>query len=238
MNQRAKVLKSVIVGEMLEADHFNYEDLRARCENYLESVRDQTREMLTQAQQKAEQVRLRAKEQGHQEGYLQGLKEAEQKNTQQLQQQAEQLAQKKLQTVLPLLQQASQEIGHERQACLSRWESQAVELVQAITEKIIHRSLPQDPEIVKERVEEVLKLTVGNSQIVIRIAEQDLESLEPYRESILATLSQQAQVKLVGEAGFTSGDIVVSTEHGEVDARIETQLERIAEELLGETPDH
>ena len=236
MSQNTKVLKSSLVGDALAADQFNYEDLRLRCEKYLETIREQTRQMLTQAQQEVEQIKKKAAEQGHQEGYSQGLKDAELKNDQLLQQKAKQLVQKKTENVLPLLQQASKELGHERQACIARWETQAIDLVLAITEKIIHRSIDQNPEIVKQRIEEVLKLTIGNSKIMIRIAEQDLESLGSYREDVVSTLAQNAEVKLVGDPSFSPGDILVMTEHGVVDARVEFQLERIADELLGDQP--
>ncbi len=181
MNQTAKVLKADSFSDMLAADQFNYEDLKARCEQYLESVREQTRQMLVQAQQEVNQIKKQASEQGRKEGIAQGLKEAEKQNNQALQKKAQQLVQTKIKNVVPLLQQASQQLEHEKQACLSRWESQAIELVLAITEKVIHRSLNQKPEIVQERIAEVLKLTVGNSQITIRIAEQDLETLDEFR---------------------------------------------------------
>lgn len=232
MSQIAKVLKADSLTDMLAADQFNYEDLKIRCEQYLESVREQTRKMLVQAQQEVNQIKKQASEQGRQEGIAQGLKEAEKQSNQAIQKKAQQIVQKKIQNVVPLLQQASQELEHEKQACLSRWESQSIELVLAITEKVIHRSIDQNPEIVKQRIEEVLKLTVGNSQITIRIAEQDIESLDEFQETVISTLSQHANVNLIGDASFTSGDVVVTTEHGVVDARIETQLERIAEELL------
>ncbi len=234
MSPITKVIKADSLTDMLAADQFNYEDLKARCEQYLESVREQTRQMLVQAQEEVNQIKKQAGEQGRQEGIAQGLKEAEKQNNQAVQKKAQQIVQKKIQNVVPLLQQASQQLEHEKQACLSRWESQAIELVIAITEKVIHRSLNQTPEIVKERIEEVLKLTVGNSQITIRIAEEDMETLEEFQETVIGTLSQHANVKLIGDTNFTSGDVVVTTEHGVVDARIKTQLERIADELLGD----
>lgn len=236
MNQRATVLKSASVGEILPLDQFNYEDLQIRCENYLESIREQTRQMLIKAQQEVEKIKKQAAEQGRQKGLAQGMLEAEKKNDQLLKKKTEQFVQDRIKTVLPLLQQASKEVAHEKQACLSRWESQAIDLVVAITEKIVHRSLALDTEIIKERIEEVLKLTIGNSQITIRIAEQDLESLDSCRETVIATLAQHADVKLIGDPSLSPGDVLVNTEHGQVDARIETQLNRIAEELLGERP--
>ncbi|MBL4883869.1 MAG: hypothetical protein JKY95_04930 [Planctomycetaceae bacterium] len=234
MNQRATVLKSDSYGDMLAADQFNYEDLQVRCEEYLETIKKQTRKMIEKAQREVDQIKQQAKKQGHEEGLAQGMQAAEKQNNQLLNQKSEALVKKKVENVLPLLKQASEQLGHEKQACLARWETQAIDLVLAISGKVIHRSVDQDPEIVKARIEEVLKLTIGNSQISIRISEQDLESLGSYRESVITTLAQHADVKLIGDPDLSSGDILVSTEHGAIDARVETQLERIAAELLGD----
>ncbi len=234
MSQNVKVLKADSLTDLLAVDQFNYEDLKARCERYLESIREQTRKMIVQAQEEVIEIKKQAAEQGRKEGIAQGLQEAEKQNNQAVQKKAQQIVQKKIENVVPLLQRASQDIEHEKQACLARWESQAIELVLAITEKVIHRSIDQNPDIVKERIEEVLKLTVGNSQVTIRVAKQDLDTLEEFQETVIETLSQHANVNLIGDERFHSGDVVVTTEQGLVDARIETQLERIAEELLGD----
>ncbi len=234
MNQTTKVLKAESLAEMSAVDQFNYEDLKKRCEHYLESVREKTRQMLLQAQEEVNQIKKQAAEQGRKEGIERGLQEAQKQNDQAIQKKAQQLVQKKIQNLVPLLQEASQNLEHEKQACLSRWESQAIELVIAITEKLVHRSLKLSPEIVRDRLEEILKLTVGNSQLSIRVAEQDLESLEEFRETVIKTLSQQAHVNLTADPNLNSGDVFVTTEHGVIDARIETQLDRIAEELLGD----
>ncbi len=234
MNQTTKVLKAESLTEISSVDQFNYEDLKKRCEHYLESVREKTRQMLLQAQEEVNQIKKQAAEQGRKEGIERGLQDAQKQNDQAIQKKAQQIVQKKIQAVVPLLQEASQNLEHEKQACLSRWESQAIELVMAITEKLVHRSLKQSPEIVRDRLEEILKLTVGNSQLSIRVAEQDLESLEEFAETVIETLLQQAHVNLTADPNLNSGDVFVTTEHGVIDARIETQLDRIAEELLGD----
>ncbi|HBN74806.1 MAG TPA: hypothetical protein DD473_03075, partial [Planctomycetaceae bacterium] len=76
MSSSTRVMKSNTISEALAGGQYNFEDLQVRCENYLESVRQQARQMLLDAQEEIEQLKQEAKAEGHQLGLQQGLQEA------------------------------------------------------------------------------------------------------------------------------------------------------------------
>jgi len=233
MKSQSRVLKSGSGAELLSADQFNYEDLQLRCENYLDSVREQSRKMLLDSKAQIEKERVAAIEAGRQEGLAKGLQQAEQQLQKQIQQQAEQLVKQRLQKVLPPLKAAADRLEAERQQCIARWEQQGLELILAIAEKLVHERIGQHPEQTAARVAEVLNLTLGSANIRVRLNEADLQATESHLETLTNSLQQKASVELIGDATLGPGDCIVETEHGQIDARISTQLERIAAELAG-----
>ncbi len=233
MSSSTRVMKSNTISEALAGGQYNFEDLQVRCENYLESVRQQARQMLLDAQEEIEQLKQEAKAEGHQLGLQQGLQEAEKTSQEKVKQEAKTQVDKKLQTVLPGLKQAASQIHELRQDAEAYWQQQSIELVLAITRKLIHRSIGNDPTIVADRIKDVLKLVMGQSEIQLHVSEQDLEQLSDQLEQVTSRI-HQTKVQLIGQPDLASGECVVQMKYGEIDARIETQLQRIAEELLGE----
>ncbi|WP_237226830.1 FliH/SctL family protein [Rubinisphaera sp. JC750] len=233
MKSQSRVLKSGSAAELVSADQFNYEDLQARCENYLDNVREQSRKMLLDSQAKIEQERKAAVEAGRQEGLAKGLQQAEQQIQEQVQKQAEQLVKQRMQKVLPALAAATEQLENERQQCIARWEQQGLELVLAISEKLVHERLGQNPGQITVRVAEILNLTLGSSRLRIRLCESDLKNAAEHLEVLTSSLQHKANVELVGDPDLQAGDCIVETEHGQVDGRISMQLARIAAELAG-----
>ncbi|WP_339748342.1 FliH/SctL family protein [uncultured Rubinisphaera sp.] len=233
MSSSTRVMKSNTISEALAGGQYNFEDLQVRCENYLESVRQQSRQMLLDAQEEIERLKQEAKTEGHQLGLHQGLQEAEKTSEEKVKQEAKSQVDKKLQAVLPGLQQAANQIHELRQDAEAYWQQQSIELVLAITRKLIHRSIANDPTIVAGRIKDVLKLVMGQSEIQLHVSEQDLEQLSDQLEQVTSRI-HQTKVQLIGQPELASGECVVQMKYGEIDACIETQLQRIAEELLGE----
>lgn len=78
-----------------------------------------------------------------------------------------------------------------------------------------------------------MKLTGSASDVVVRVHPEERESLELVAGQIIEQFGQSKHVRLVADESVDRGGCVVQTEAGQVDGRIETQVSRIAEELLG-----
>jgi flagellar assembly protein FliH len=152
---------------------------------------------------------------------------------QRVKKQAEQMLQQRLSQLTTPLQQATEQLHQEQQACIARWENQALELICAVVEKLIHRQVELDPALVGARLSELLQLTVGSSQIRIHLAQSDLDRIGPDLDEFLKTVQQRAQVEVIGTADFQPGDCFVQTEFGTLDARLSAQMERIVAEITG-----
>ena len=107
---------------------FNYDDLKHRCRLYVEQVRQRAGQMIADARAESEAIRQRAFE----EAKTAGLREAMQQVESDIETRAACLAEQKvaeqLETLLPAMRQASDELTREYDRWLADWEESAAPL--------------------------------------------------------------------------------------------------------------
>ena len=211
---------------------FNFEDVQERCESYKASVKEQCRQMVLEADNEAAQIRAQAEKQGHSEGYRNGLRQAEEEIERKSQQRADQLVEQRLSTVLPAVTELLNDLVYARSQFQADWEAELVALSVAIASRIVKGRLERQPEAMLGLVKETVQLAVGRSSVELRLNPHDLEALG---ERVQATVKESArgmEVRLVADKEVSPGGTIVITDHGQIDARIETILDRISGELL------
>lgn len=218
---------------------FNLEDVRDRCDQYRESTRGQCVELIEQARAEAEEIRRQASVDGHSEGYRNGLKRAEQLIEDKSGKKAELLIEEQLQTVIPALSQMVDELAAARNHCLADWESELVQLSVAIAERIIRREVEVNPQTLTSIVGEAVHLAFGSTQVDLNLNPLDLDALGDRVRTTVQESGPGIEVNLRPDDSVTRGGCIVTTKHGQIDARIETMLQRVSEELLeGIAPTH
>jgi flagellar assembly protein FliH len=214
---------------------FNYEDLRQRCDQYIEQISAQAKQILLDARAEADQLRAEAQEQGHAQGLAAGHEEGLKDQQKAIADKADELSTERLNAALPTIQAAVDALNTERNRWLTTWQNTAIQLSVAIAEKLLHAELKQRPELVQESVREALELAAGNPQIKLRLNPDDADHLGDWCDELVATVSTAGTAEVVADPHVTPGGCVVDTKHGQVDARIETKLARIAQELLDDS---
>jgi len=194
---------------------FNFDDMAARANRYLDKVREEALEMLTKAHEEANTIREAAK----QEGYQAGL------------QMVEELVGKRLATALPALKRVTDDIRNAKQAWLTHWEASAVRVAAAIAERLIRGELSQRPEITLTLVREALELAAGSSRLRIHLNPADREAIGEQAEMLIGELATLTTAELVADPEITPGGCRVETNFGIIDQQFESQLARIEEEL-------
>jgi flagellar assembly protein FliH len=211
---------------------FNFEDLVERGEAYVETIRQQVREMLQKAETDVEVVRREAHARGLEQGRQEGLRQA----ADQIQKRATELAEKAsrdgLATTLPAMKAAVQALVIERDRWLAEWESTAVRLAAAIAEKLIKRHLEIHPEVAREMITNALQLAAGTPHIKLRVHSDDAALLGEHAADVVRALASSGDAEIVPDATLARGSCVIQTKHGTIDARLETLLNRIVSELL------
>jgi len=198
---------------------FNFDDLTTKAQSYLDQVRAEGAAIIAAAQQEAGQVKERAKI----EGQLAAKEAAEKAALASLDQQ--------LQTLLPALAAAVNGIGQAKEEWRERWERNAIGLAKAIAERVLRRELKDDFETPKQFLKEALELAAGAQQLKVELNPADHATLGEQASQIVSAVSRAGDVEIIASPTVSRGGCVVRTEFGEIDQQIETQLQRIQQEL-------
>ena len=117
-----------------------------------------------------------------------------------------------------------------------RWEELEEELAEQIgtiaieiARKIIVQELETRPELIKAMVLEAIRKVGGGGSMRVFVSPEDAKVLEGVLEELESGAG--GKVEVVVDEGLQSGDIVVESANGEVDARLDTQLSIIEEQI-------
>lgn len=203
----------------VQQPQFNFEDMAAQANRYLEKIRGEAAQIIAAARHEAVAVRKQAEAEG---------RAAAEKTIAQL---VERQLGQRLTTLWPSLQASVQQIRDAKQAWLVYWERNAVRLAAAIASRIIRRELAQQPEITLKLVQEALELAAGSAQVRVHMHPDDHRALGSQVQQFIAQASSLGACEVVADAAISAGGCRIETRFGAIDQQIESQLARIEEEL-------
>jgi flagellar biosynthesis/type III secretory pathway protein FliH len=218
----AAIIKSGVIsndGNGLHSVAFNFEDMSDRAARYLDTVRSQAEQILTDAKQRAAEITALAKNAGQQEALAEATQVVERKLDQ------------SLDTLLPAIRQAIAAIGFEKERWLKKWEQETVHLASAMAACVIRRELSKFPEISVDLAREALQLAMGSGRLRLLLNPSDIETLGDRTDQLANEFSNLAPTDIVADESVRPGGCQVVTEFGSLDQNIDVQLRRIEEEL-------
>jgi flagellar assembly protein FliH len=124
----------------------------------------------------------------------------------------------------------------ERLAAADQLEIHAVDLSLFLAEKVLQGALAVEPERVVEAVRGALRGIVERERVTVLVHPSDLELVREAMDELRATLGGIEHCEVQAERRVSRGGAIVRTQDGDVDARVETKLQRareVVEHALG-----
>lgn len=143
------------------------------------------------------------------------------------------LAEAELEPLRITLQASASSLGLARDDVIVRAEARGVELGVLLAQKILATALELEPRRLLGVVEGALRHLVDADEVVLEVNPADVPLLQGELASLDGTVGGPKSIVVSGERRVGRGGCVVRTREGEIDARLETQLERAAETLRG-----
>jgi flagellar assembly protein FliH len=218
--------------QALPAEVFNFVDLLDEGNQIVTEARREAEQILEGARNDAAQLCEQVLATAREEGRAHGLRDSEAVIARTATEIADQRVTDQLATALPALLAAAESLQAERDRWLVRWEQIAVRLGVAIAEKLLQRQLAARPEFATEMISDALRLAAGQPQLTVYLHPDDLSAWGDRAPQIVQSLTACADTTLVPDPHSMRGGCRIETRHGEIDARVETMLHRIAEELV------
>ena len=206
-------------GMELRSVAYDLNDMASQADGYLHEVRAEAVKIVKQAEQDAAKIR--------QDSELAGKQAAEAA----IERILEEKVAKQMKTLMPALAAAVGQIEDSRQDWLRHWELSAARLACQIAERIIRRELQSQPEIALEWVREALQMSAGSAEITLRLNPTDNETLGNQVKQLTDVFQTTAQTHIVPDESISVGGCRIETEFGSIDNQLETQLQRLQEEL-------
>jgi flagellar biosynthesis/type III secretory pathway protein FliH len=176
----------------------------------LESAAAQARALIAQAEAEALQIREQAREAGFEEGFAAGRASARED----------------LEPALAALSGAAGELAELKDAAAEAVEPHAVELAMHVADKVVAATLAVEPERVLDVIRGALRSLVERERLVLQVNPADLPLVRDGIDDVAGSLGGIEHIDVQEERRVPRGGAMLRTTLGEVDARIETKLER------------
>jgi flagellar biosynthesis/type III secretory pathway protein FliH len=134
-----------------------------------------------------------------------------------------------LMPALEALNQAAEGVQAAQFARADRLEAHAVDLALFLAEKVLGGALAVQPERVVESVRGALRGIVERERVTVLVHPDDLELVRDALDGMRASLGGIEHCEVQAERRVSRGGAVVRTPDGDVDARVETKLQRARE---------
>ncbi len=153
--------------------------------------------------------------------YIQGFKKGEKEGIES--------GKKKMEPVLNNFRQVLSELDRiKKESCLMA-EKEAVDLSMAIARKIVCHEIATNKETVLSVVKEALKKVVDHDKILIKINSADIQYVKNHEIRFADLFENIENIEFEPDDTVPSGGCVIKTNSGDIDARLEKQLQAIEE---------
>lgn len=194
-------------------------EARLAAAEILAQAEAQAADLLAQERQNVQAMLLAevdaAKAQGYQDGLAQGVRQAEADCAGMIE-----AAEEQYRSALD-----------ERRRYLAEAEPMIVDLALGIAKKIITRESSADRSFVVDVVRTALEEMHDGGKVEVRVHPDDHEAVQQSRELLRKAVPGQTELLIIKDHSVEAGGCVVCTAFGNIDARIDTQLEEVRKAL-------
>jgi len=110
---------------------------------------------------------------------------------------------------------------------LKEYEREIINLVFAVSEKIVHHEVRSKESVIKTAIIEALELAVEKSKVVFNVNPDDYDYVEKLRPELFNQNKELKSIVVTSDPGVSRGGCYLETSYGNIDATIESKLEKI-----------
>ncbi|RUS46375.1 flagellar assembly protein FliH [Cohnella sp. AR92] len=207
------------------------QDAQQVAEDMVTQAREEAEHIRSQAEQDAdewwqgrrqedEQIAENARQQGYEEGFIQGSEQAER--------QMRERWEHTLQEAEAIVKQAYLA----KESIIADAELFLVELSSRIAEKVIASKIEETPELTIQLISRALARRKEQGVITLCVAPSQFAFLQAAKDELALGIDSQAELQIIPDQTVGEGGCIIRTSFGSIDARIDTQLSAIRQELL------
>lgn len=211
---------------------FSMADIEKQAKLILLGAKVRAERLLVAAQEEAERIKREARAEALVEGREEGLAQGMELGRQQGKDAALAEQRQQLVELVGALTRGVQELDGARLALEAEAKTAVIRLAIAIAERVTKRLGVVEPQVAVANVDEALRLVVRSADVRIAVHPSQKGMLAEVLPRIQAKWPALKHVDLIADSSLAPGGCRVYSGGGEVDADLDLQLARIAEELV------
>jgi flagellar assembly protein FliH len=183
---------------------------------FLEMAQRQGAELVASARAQADGIADNARREGFEAGYAEGKAAAE----------------REAHDLLTFAENAVREAVESRSRLIAESEEALVRLAVDVAERIVKADLQLHPDRVLNVLEGALRKAFVRDRLTVVCNPADLALIEEGQDALATQVGTLQHLELIGDRRVQRGGVVVRTDAGDVDATLDSQLERLCEAML------
>jgi flagellar assembly protein FliH len=199
-------------------------DIEADAREHISRAREEADRIVAAARERAGEIGAAAMEEGYRHGYEQGNADARREAIEQV---AEQTG-----LAIEALARAAATMEASRADLESAALADVVKLAIAIARRVTKRQGMIEPAVLAENLREAVKQLIRRDDIRIAIHPDQRATLDDMLARLKLEWPQMEGVEIVQDQSISPGGCRVTGGQGEIDATLQTQLDRIAADLI------
>lgn len=217
---------------------FSMADIEAQARAMLLRARQQAEQLLAAAQGEGEVLKEELRAQGLAEGRTSGLQQGRDEGRKLGEAAALNENKAKFTQLIAALTKASEDLESSRKKLLSEAQQEVVQLSIAIARKVAKTLGENEPSVLQANISDAMKLVVSQADVRIGVNPAQKTVFAELLPKLKSTWPNLQHVEIVEDPAITPGGCRIFTRGGNIDADLDTQIDRIATELLNrkETP--
>jgi len=205
--------------------------LFSSTDNTWEDLRQLLRRVHCRGRRVPERLKEQACRRGHEIGYEQGRQEGQQAGHDEAFQKAKEQFGQQQKNLVASFQKAIDTVNADREAWQAAARQDLVELAMAIARRVVRHVGQQERETVLANLEKTVQLIGARSNVTVTVNPNDAETAKLFAQSLVEMREQWKNVEVVEEPEISPGGCRICWGDGLADATLETQLDRIENEL-------
>jgi len=211
---------------------FSLGDFALEGRQIVAAARARAEQMVEEARGVGARVRQEAHQQGYERGHQKGLEEGRAAGRQEALEKVSAEFEARLVQLASACESQFREVDRHKRELLLASHRDLVALAVAIAERVTKRIGRVDRQTVTDNLLGVIDLVGQTSDMVVEVNPVDAETLQQFASDLVARRGDLKHMEVRPDDGVHPGGCVVKTRGGQIDATLETQLARIAQELV------
>jgi flagellar assembly protein FliH len=114
---------------------------------------------------------------------------------------------------------------------VKEYEGEILQLIEHIARKVVEVTVSINPDAVRETILKTLRLAIDSSELTVRVSPDDFDYVKEIKPDFFEKINELKSITIISDSSIRRGGCYVETHFGNIDARLEKQLEKLSNSI-------